>query len=148
MGTQTTVQKSGKSTSADGCDMTPALRGGFQTLQIKSKKSRREAERRWIRGRDGGPGPCSGRGPGHRGRTGGQGGAGSLPGSKGGAGVDSVNSWTGAGSGVDSVNSWTGAGSGVDSVNSWTGAGSGVDCETTGIGPSRTTRHEVHSGNH
>ncbi len=42
-------------------------------------------ERRRIRGRDGGPGPCSGRGPGDRGRQGCQGGAGRA-GGQGGAG--------------------------------------------------------------
>ncbi len=39
-------------TPTDGCDITPALRSGFQTLHQVSKKSRREVDR----GRDGEPG--------------------------------------------------------------------------------------------
>ncbi len=50
-------------TPATGCDITPALRSGFQTLQQKTPKFRRKVERRRIRGRDGRPGPCNGKGP-------------------------------------------------------------------------------------
>ncbi len=57
-------------TPANGCDMTPDLKSRFQTLHHASKKSRRAVEWRWTKGRDGGPGPCSGRGPGDRGRPG------------------------------------------------------------------------------
>ncbi len=75
-----------------------------------------------IRGREGGLGPCNGRGPRNRGRVGGQGRAGragSLTvGSR--TGEDSVDSRTGAGSGADSVGSRTG----VDSVGSRTGVDS------------------------
>ncbi len=42
----------------------------------QKKKFVREVERRWTRGRDGGSGPRSGRGPGGRGNHGCQGGAG------------------------------------------------------------------------
>ena len=39
-------------------DIAPPLRSGFQTLLTKnSPKFRWEVERRWNRGRDGGPGP-------------------------------------------------------------------------------------------
>ncbi len=41
-------------TPATGCDITPALRSGFQTLQQKTPKFRREVERRRIRGREAG----------------------------------------------------------------------------------------------
>ncbi len=41
------------------CDISLPLKSGFQTLHKKSRKFRREVERRWIRGRIGGP--CNGR---------------------------------------------------------------------------------------
>ncbi len=65
-------------TPSAGCDIIPALRSGFQMLQQVSKKSRREVERRQIRGRDGGPSPCGGRGSGARGIPGNQGEAGKV----------------------------------------------------------------------
>ncbi len=49
------------------------------------QESRRVAKRRRTGGRDGGPGPCNGRGPRNRGRAGGQGRAGRA-GGQGGAG--------------------------------------------------------------
>ncbi len=48
---------------AEDCDITPPLRSRFQMLHQMSKESMRKAEWRWTRGRDGGPGLCSGRGP-------------------------------------------------------------------------------------
>ncbi len=54
----------------------PPLRSGFQTLHTpKLKMSMSGVGRRRIRGRDGGPGSCRGRGPGDRGGQGCQGGA-------------------------------------------------------------------------
>ncbi len=87
-------------TPTTDCDITLPLKSSFQTLHKKSRKFRREVKRRWIRGRDGGPGPCNGRGirdsgraecqdgagravgQGRAGRAGGQGGPGRA-GSKG-----------------------------------------------------------------
>ncbi len=132
----------------------PPPRSGFQMLHSPEHKTRVQegGEEEVDRGRDGGPGPCNGRGPRNRGRAGGQGGAGragvqggagragvqggaSRAGGQGGAGragsltvgsrtgAGSVGSRTGAGSGAGSVGSQNGAGSGADSVSSRNGAG-------------------------
>ncbi len=68
--------------------------------------------RRQKRGRDGGPGPCNGRGPRNRARARGQGWSGlcRLPD----WGVDSLSFRTGSGSGVDSMSSRAGSGTGVE----------------------------------
>ncbi len=92
---------------------------------------------RRIWGRDSGPGPWSGRGPGGAGRQGCQGRAGRAEGHQGGAdnhhlrgavsGEDSVGSQNGAGSGVGSLGSRNEAGSGAGSVGSWNRADSAAN---------------------
>ncbi len=42
-------------TPTTDCDITLPLKSGFQELNKKLRKFRREVEQRWIRGRGGGP---------------------------------------------------------------------------------------------